>query len=42
MTKSSHKFQDLTMLTDYEVYFTHVPPDTFKQLVFFSSAFLPS
>ena len=41
MPKSSHKFQDLTMLTDYEAYFTHVPPDTFKQPVF-SSAFLPS
>ena len=32
--KYRHKFQDLRMLTDYEAYFTHVPPDTFKQPVF--------
>jgi len=31
--KASKKFQDLTMLTDYEAYFTHVPPDTFRQPV---------
>jgi len=34
MPKYSHKFQDLTMLTEHETYFTHVPPDTIKQLVF--------